>query len=356
MTKGNAFVLPALLALALVAGPAAPARAGGSGNKVKPVQEQLRKIEESLKAAFDKVADEIKALKSDLRSAKEEREDVQRKLGDAIKRIGALDRTVAGLKHDLEGLRQQPAPAATAAPKSEHTGLDDIRERLDRIEKMLDRPLVPGRVALYPPATREVPKAGGPQLRQIRKDLDRLDEVARRGFDRVREELAAVRGELKTCRDDRTLAQLKLQAALSALGALRPQLDEMRGELAALRARPVERVALYPPGDPAALDDIRARLGDIERTLRRTPPARGYVALYPAAGPTGRVVLTNTYGETLTFVVNGRSYAVAPGASMPLDAEPAGALTYEVISPTWGLRDRRTTMLAAGETLTLTAR
>jgi chromosome segregation ATPase len=339
------------LAVVLMAGPVPSGRAGGEGGKTKSVQEQLKHLDDSLKRAFDKVGDEIKSLRQDLQSAKEERAAVQQKLEDALTRITALDRVVSEMKREVEALKK---PAAQVAGASDSVTLEDIRARLVRIEKMLDRPLVPGRVSLYPPAAGESTDGRREKTREVREELEHLDAAARRGFDLLRDDLAALRREMKDCREDRTLALLKLQAALASLRTLQPQLTDMRGELEALRARVPATVSLYPPVERAAIDEIRAKLDQIEQTLRH-PPAPSYVARYPAA-QAGRVVLVNTYPEDLTFVVDGRSYLVAPGGTMTLDGQPAGTLSYEIISPTWGVRDRRTTALGANETLTLTAR
>jgi chromosome segregation ATPase len=347
----RAFALPTALAVVLAAGPVPSGRAGGEGGKAKSVQEQLQHLDASLKRAFDKVGEEIKSVRQDFQSAKEERAAVQQKLEDALTRITALDRVVADMKREVEALRK-PAPRVAAAP--DPTTLADIQGRLARIEQMLDRPLVPGRVSLYPPAAGESTDGRREKTREVRAELEQLDAAARRGFDLLRDDLAALRREVKDCRDDRTLAQLKLQTALASLGSLQPQLAEMRGELEALRARVPATVSLYPPAERTAIDEICAKVDRVEQTLRR-PPAPSHVARYPAA-QAGRVVLVNTSPEELTFVVDGRSYPVAPGGTMALDGQPAGPFSYEVISPTWGVRDRRTTALGANETLTLTAR
>ena len=60
-------------------------------------------------------------------------------------------------------------------------------------------------------------------------------------------------------------------------------------------------------------------------------------------------MLSNRYPEEMLFIVNGTSYRVAPGSTRVLDPQPAGTITYEVLSPTWGLLRRRTTTLAANE-------
>ena len=59
----------------------------------------------------------------------------------------------------------------------------------------------------------------------------------------------------------------------------------------------------------------------------------------PIASNVGRVMLTNLYGERMLFVVNGRSYAVDPGAVTQLYNMPVGPMTYEVFGDGY---DKRT--------------
>ena len=104
-------------------------------------------------------------------------------------------------------------------------------------------------------------------------------------------------------------------------------------------------MAAYPP---ESLEELRALLTRIEGLLQAMAPA-GRVAGFGPAGQTGRIMLSNRYPEEMLFIVNGTSYRVAPGSTRVLDPQPAGTITYEVLSPTWGLLRRRTTTLAANE-------
>ena len=99
------------------------------------------------------------------------------------------------------------------------------------------------------------------------------------------------------------------------------------------------------------LEEIRSRLEQIEKSLKN---GTSRVAMTPPA--TSRVLLVNLYPEELLFTVNGRPYRVPPNATMPLEGQMPGALSYEVVSPTWGLRAANTTTLRPNETFTLTAR
>src|SRR5207245_2224330 len=103
-------------------------------------------------------------------------------------------------------------------------------------------------------------------------------------------------------------------------------------------------------------DDIRQRLEQIEKMLSKMQPTQQRTSGYAGGPNSGRVSLVNAYSEEILFIVNGtKSYRLAPNASMQLDGVPAGALSYQIMSNSWGVGAARTTPLAAGETLTLTA-
>ena len=80
------FALPVVLAVALAVGPVPSGRAAGEREKSRSVQEQLQQLDASLKKAFDKVGEELKALQRDLQGMKEERVDTQSKLADGTVR------------------------------------------------------------------------------------------------------------------------------------------------------------------------------------------------------------------------------------------------------------------------------
>jgi hypothetical protein len=177
------------------------------------------------------------------------------------------------------------------------------------------------------------------RLEELVKGLNKRDES-------VNKALLQLIEEVKGLKESRTDLQLEF-------GKLRAQLKEMKDEMDSLRrARP--DTSLYPPGDRDGLAEVRTRLAQIEQMLERLGPG-GRTANY-APGAVGRIVLANEYPEELLFIVNGESYRVAPNSNRVLEGQPAGAVTYEVISPTWGVRGRNTTTLADGGTFTLSAR
>jgi hypothetical protein len=187
------------------------------------------------------------------------------------------------------------------------------------------------------------------RLKAIEDKLGEMNRAIAKAFGAIETDMKAIKQEVKTNDTD---AQLKLTAVLDRVGALEKQLTNLRTQVQTMRDR-VATVANYPPTDKSTLDEIKMRLSQLQDALNRLQSTSERKAF--SLPDTGRLVLLNLYGEDLLFVVNQRSYRLAPGASVTLD-QPAGAFTYEVISPTHGLVRRNTPVLRAGETFPITAR
>jgi hypothetical protein len=161
--------------------------------------------------------------------------------------------------------------------------------------------------------------------------------------------MKALKEAVKTLKANDDDTQIKLPSVLERVTALEKLLGNLRTQLQGVR----DRVSLYPPNDKDTLEEIKARLTQLQDAINRLQTGSGRIAKY---GPeTGRVNLVNMHAEDLLFVVNDRTYRVAPGMSTLLEL-PAGAFTYEVISPSWGLRGRNTPVLRPGQTFTISAR
>jgi hypothetical protein len=174
------------------------------------------------------------------------------------------------------------------------------------------------------------------------------------GMKKVQEDADSIRAEglkIKTLKDkvDQLKKDMdKVQDRLTQLDeTIRDAIDKSIRD--ALKPREDGKGAIGEP--PPVFKDILSRLSRLEDMLKDLS-GKLQVARYPAA--TGRVLLTNRYPEEMLFIVNGRSFRLAPGESRLLDNQRAGSLTYEVVSPTWGSRARKTTTLLASETLRLT--
>jgi hypothetical protein len=150
-------------------------------------------------------------------------------------------------------------------------------------------------------------------IKEINKKLENLSE-------QLNKEFATIKAAFDKIGVDNTELNLKLQSALDRIKTLEKDLAQLKGE-----HKKVRDAFFSGPG--------------VEK---------------PAGG--GRLVLVNHYMEDMLFIINGKPHRIAPGKTVAFEAFPPGAITYEIVSPTWGLRARTTTTLAPGETITLTAR
>jgi hypothetical protein len=186
------------------------------------------------------------------------------------------------------------------------------------------------------------------QLTEIKEQLKALKDSLPESFKSVGKDIRALDKSIKDSKVDITLAQ-------AAISTLQGQVSDLKTELDALKRRLPADLRLYPSTDKTSFDEIRTRLADMERMLARMQ-GQSRVAMSAPVGQTGRVLLVNSYPSEMLFVVNGQSQRVLPGGSVALENVPAGAITYEAIAPSYGVVRSTTTSLAAGETLTLTAR
>jgi len=105
----------------------------------------------------------------------------------------------------------------------------------------------------------------------------------------------------------------------------------------------------------AQMKSLSMQLVQITQDLAKLQPTTSTIAR-SAPAASGRLVLVNLYTEDVVFVINQNYYTVRPRTNLPVDFVPAGGVTFEVISPSWGRRGSNSATLTPGETLTLTAR
>lgn len=177
---------------------------------------------------------------------------------------------------------------------------------------------------------------------------------------------------LRTCKTLTVAALLAATTPLVALAGgagqsdnkeLGKKVDELRGAIETL-TRKVDGLKSEATTDKAALDDIRRRLGAVEKTLEAMQPPPGFNdrgrSSYPPPGGAnggagvGRVVLRNNYGGEVTLILNNRAqYRIAAFDTMDIGGVPAGILNYEVFVEGWGPRAARTTTLEPGKAVSL---
>jgi septal ring factor EnvC (AmiA/AmiB activator) len=106
----------------------------------------------------------------------------------------------------------------------------------------------------------------------------------------------------------------------------------------------------------ARLNKLEEKMAGLQTTLealQKQLKKQNTTQVSKAPPEVGKIVLTNRYDEEILFIVNNTSYRLAPGTSSVLAEVPAGTITYEVISPTFGLVTRKTTTLAANKTINI---
>ncbi len=108
----------------------------------------------------------------------------------------------------------------------------------------------------------------------------------------------------------------------------------------------------------AAFEELKQRIDALSKSVARLDTPAPSATRTSLAPPTthAKVMLVNQHDEDLLFIVNGQPHRVAPKKNQLIDNVVPGAMTYEVVSPTWGRQANQTVSLAANETFTVTAR
>lgn len=237
-----------------------------------------------------------------------------------------------------------PAGGAETDARAVQKSLDDLRKTVEAMSAKVDK------------------AAAAMSGKEVLAEINRLDKTLAGQIDKLKKDLQADVGavkdeQLKQKLDLQNLKSLpkKVEALEADLAAVNEELKKLRKQIFA--GSPVPGA---PTVDNAALDAFHARLTRIEKLLEglQTPSISGERKSFaaPTAPIAGQVTLINQYSERMTFVVNGIDYFVEPGRMLQLKNFPAGAVSYEVVSPNWGVRARNTTTLQPTETLSLTAR
>ena len=142
-----------------------------------------------------------------------------------------------------------------------------------------------------------------------------------------------------------------VQKAMAALDTIRQELKDLRITT------------------NVAVQKAQADINDLQRTVKKVqddleamksaPKALSSSSKYqPDTGfatVTGRIVLKNTFGQRVSFLINGKSYTLAPGEGWVLDNQPLGLFTLEVLGgPTGVIQPREDRLLKAGTPYELT--
>jgi predicted nucleic acid-binding Zn-ribbon protein len=315
--------------------------------------ESLGKVREDLKRL-----DEIKALRKSAKLVEEQGGIEANKRAEQIEQLRKTLETHVNLTQaDLEKMNKRLGQ------------VQDIKKNLQRLDALdtLQKDVVALAERLQAVEQKAPPANGGSECRgDIKKIEGMLSQVLdlqrnmQADVEGVRKDVSGLKKEVAALQGDQVGAKIRLDS-------MEAQLSKLADEMKSLQRRLETNTtaASSPmPGLERALDDIRAKLASIEQAILRLPPSSVRVSnaapvpglSSPAVGPNGRVLLENFYPEDMLFIVNGIQTRVAPNRVMTLDAIPAGPLSYEVVSPSWGRRLQNTTALAANETFRITAR
>jgi septal ring factor EnvC (AmiA/AmiB activator) len=149
--------LPTLAALLLAAHAAAggPGAKDGAGEtdpvkKLEKVVEALdQKFAGQLKSMADQVSQGFKKLHDRLKAIEENEADTRLKLPEVESKLKSLEKVFNQLREDIEALQKRlPAGDISKYPPAEKTTLDDVLNRLRRVEQEL------GRLQMQPGAER----------------------------------------------------------------------------------------------------------------------------------------------------------------------------------------------------------
>jgi hypothetical protein len=201
--------------------------------------------------------------------------------------------------------------------------------------------------SLFTSALGQAPMFAGEK--EVKKDeiIERLQKL-QKSADDIKDDVKGLKTEVSTL-------QANFLALSKDVGSNKLRIDDLENQIKDLRIR-LGLVSGSGGLDKAAWDELKAKLASIEQNVLRLSPTEVRKAMSPPLTSAGRVVLVNVYGERLMFTLNGKSYTVEPNTTLPIEGVPAGALAYEVRSPTFGLVSRANTNLVANDTFTLTAR
>jgi archaellum component FlaC len=173
----------------------------------------------------------------------------------------------------------------------------------------------------------------------------------------LKKSIADIKADVVALQGEQLKQKLQIESTKTQIDLVNEQIAKLQKKFVAGETGPVDPKT--PVVEKANLEDIRLKLGSIEQAILKLAPGKDRIAMSPPTTPpatnTGRVVLVNMYSEDMLYIVNGRTYRVAPNASRVLEAVPAGTLTYEVVSPTWGSRSNDRTVLGGNETFTISA-
>lgn len=270
---------------------------------------------ERIASGQEKLSREVASLRNDLRGDRSERADREREQGALRDRIGELAGTVADLRARADRLEPAAAPAPSPAPDA---SIQELRSRLDALQRRLDQLAAAPQNPAPPPAAVTPRDRGAYPVEEVEREVREMQEVIRRQHEGVRNPIAtaAARGAVEPP---------ARPATPSIADPLAPLTSKTRPRIAPARPGMAETalVSWVPPTASAQQPtDLPAGRSAPEPRVSRVGINSGMKAIGPIALPfdmLGNLVVA--IGEGLDHLFTGREYLPrqAPGG------EPATA-------------------------------
>lgn len=222
--------------------------------------------------------------------------------------------------------KKQPAEGKSQEKKQPEDKIDAVQKQLEKIND---------------------------SLKQAFSDLGTINNSLTKAFGDVGKDMKKIQEDIKDLKDNKMDLQLKLASTLGKIDDLEKQMGLLQSDFQNLKQKLTKDYSLYPPVANSGMEDLKQRLQKIEKMVG---DMRGSTRIALSPPSVGRIVLVNGYNEDILFIVNGTTYRLTPGSTSELDNQPSGTFTYEVVSPTFGLRARNTRTLNPNETFTISAR
>ncbi|MCS7044767.1 MAG: hypothetical protein NZO58_00270 [Gemmataceae bacterium] len=205
------------------------------------------------------------------------------------------------------------------------------------------------------------------QVEDLKKQFDSLKslfdtairtiEGAAKSVDALKGDIGKVQEDVGALKATKLSFDIELTKTNAKIDNLEKQLTQLQSDINSLRRELSRPGGAVTAADRAGLEELKKHLVGIEQAIIKLQPHEPGTANRIALSsptPTARVLLVNMYHEDILFVINDKAYRVAPRSLKTLESVPAGPITYEVISPTWGLREQKTRSVSANETFSLT--
>jgi septal ring factor EnvC (AmiA/AmiB activator) len=191
---------------------------------------------------------------------------------------------------------------------------------------------------------KELKKSSDEILQQLRSIQEQLKSV-----EGVRRDVDGLKTTVQSINVALNLTTEALRAKTNELADAQTQLKQVRDEFERAKAQ-AGKMQEQITAQAARCDGLNGEIAQLNKKLAET--SRQAARLTEG---TGTVRLYNTFGRTVSIVLNGRepAYRLEPGQEAVVNQVPVGNVTYEVLAPGLDLPYRRTRTLTADNPLVI---